>query len=119
MDENGLHHFKDYQKAEDFLKSSVILRKKASNAGADVDKRKKVRNRLKKIELEIAEFERQLSDINNSVKKVELQMMNEVDHVKLMKMVQDKDGFEKQAEEIIGKIYDLESEKTQLEEEML
>ncbi len=46
-------------------------------------------------------------------------MMNEVDHVKLMKMVQDKDGFEKQAEEIIGKIYDLESEKTQLEEEML
>ncbi|MCL4407949.1 MAG: ATP-binding cassette domain-containing protein, partial [Thermotogae bacterium] len=119
MDENGLHHFKDYQKAEDFLKSSVTLRKKASNAGAGIDKRKKVRNRLKRIELEIAEFEKQLSDINDSVKKVELQMMNEVDHVKLTKMVQDKDGFEKQAEEIIRKIYDLESEKTQLEEEML
>jgi ATP-binding cassette subfamily F protein 3 len=119
MDENGLHHFKDYQKAEDFLKSSVTLKKKASNAGSDVDKRKKVRNRLKKIELEVAEFERQLSDVNDSVKEVELRMMNETDHVKLMKMVQDRDEFEKQAEEIIGKIYDLESEKTQLEEEML
>ncbi len=118
MDENGLHHFKDYQTAEDFLKISITPKKKTQNASSNVDKRKKIKNRLKKIELEIAELERRLSKMNDDVKRIELQMMNESDHVKLMKMMQEKTESEMEIENMISKIYDLESEKSNLEEEM-
>ncbi len=116
MDENGLHHFKDYSEAEDFLKSPATVRKKSSDASSSVDKRKKIKNRLKKIEIEITEFERQLSEISDNIEKAESQMMNEMDHVKLIRIVQDKAEFEKRSEEMINKIYALEYEKVQLEE---
>lgn len=119
MDEKGLHTFNDYQKAEIFLKSSVKVEKKSSDANMNIEERKKLRNKAKKISGEIEKLEEELSAINDKLKMLESEMnFHTTDHLKLTDMMKDKMQFEKMAEETIKNIYDLENQKRDIEEEL-
>ncbi len=117
MDAEGLHRFENYEMAEDFLRSAFNNVKKLSTSNENFEKKRRIKNRMKKLEIEISQHEERLDILNEKITNLESQMLSCNDHYKLVELLRDKERVEKEAEEIIKKIYEFEEEKRVLEEE--
>ncbi|MGC8611373.1 MAG: ABC-F family ATP-binding cassette domain-containing protein [Athalassotoga sp.] len=119
MDAEGLHKFENYEMVEDFLRSSFNNAKVLSTSNEDFEKKRRIKNKIKKLEAEISKGEDRLNILNEKIKDLESQMLSCTDHYKLVEILKDKEKIEKEAEEIIRQIYEFEEEKRVLEEETL
>ncbi|BBJ27881.1 ABC-F family ATP-binding cassette domain-containing protein [Athalassotoga saccharophila] len=117
LDAQGLHGFENYEMTEDFLRSAFNNVKVISTSNEDFEKKRRIKNRIKKLEIEIANREERLNILNERIRDLESQMSNCNDHYKLVEILKDKEKVEKEAEEIIKQMYEFEEEKRVLEEE--
>jgi ATP-binding cassette subfamily F protein 3 len=119
LDENGLHDFNAYEKAEEFFRTVSKGEEEKVRTNFDFEMKKKSRNKLKRIEKEIDECEKRFAEISMKMESIKSEMvLHATDHLVLNELVSEKERLEKESDAIIEKLDYFEKEKRHIEEEV-